>query len=195
MSNIQTPVFRVSFPNVLKPKFNKLSNKEEYSVVALFPKGTNLDVLKKAAQEAIVEKWGSDQKKWPKNLRTPFRKQDEKATETDDGRKVYPQGMEEGGIFINLKSMQRPGVVDQKVEDIISEADFYAGCYARASVSCYAYAQVGNAGVSFGLRNIQKVKEGDPLGSRTRAQDDFAPIASTDSPSTESASDAGSLFD
>lgn len=195
MSNVMTPVFRVSYPNVLKPKLNKLNNKEEYSVVALFPKGTNLDAMKKAAQAAIVEKWGADQKKWPKNLRTPFRKHEEKVTETDDGKKLFPAGMEEGGIFMNLKSKQRPGVVNQKTEDIINESDFYAGCFARATVRCFAYYEAGNAGVSFGLQNIQKVKEGDPLGSRTRAQDDFAPIAVAEEGSVESAADASSLFD
>lgn len=177
MANVMTPKFRVSYPNVFKPKRNELSGKDEYSIVALFPKGADLSDLQKAAREAIEAKWGPDKAKWPKKLRNPFRDQSERAKEDEvTGRKVLPQGYEEGAFYLNLKSSQRPGVVDQNVQDIIDESQFYAGCWARATVSCYAYDQAGNRGVSFGLGNIQKVAEGDPLGGRSRAQDDFAAI-------------------
>jgi hypothetical protein len=191
MANVTTPKFRVSYPNVFKAKLNDMNGKEEYSLVALFAKGADLSSMKKAAQDAIVAKWGADQKKWPKNLRSPFRSHDEKATEDDvTGKKMYPHGMEEGGVFVNLKSQQKPGLVDQNVQDIISEADFYAGCFARATVRAYAYDAKGNCGVAFGLQNIQKMGEGDSLGSRTRATDDFAPIEGAQA----GASDASSLF-
>ena len=185
MANILTPKFRVSYPNVFRAKKNDLSGKDEFSVVALFPKGSDLRALQAAAKEVTVEKWGADPKKWPKNLRSPFRKHEEKMTETDDGKQVYPSGMEEGGIFMNLKSSQKPGVVDATVQDIIEESEFYAGCYARATVRAYAYEMKGNSGVSFGLQNIQKVAEGDPLGSRTKAQSDFSAIESGDGDSAD----------
>lgn len=169
--NIVTPTFRVSFPNVFKPKKNDLNGKDEYSIVALFPKGTDLKTLEAEAKRAVVKKWGPDSSKWPKPLKSPFRKHEEREKEG-----VLPAGLEEGGIFINLKSMQKPGVVDQNVQPIIEEGEFYAGCFAKASVRAYAYDQKGNRGVAFGLGNIQKVKDGDPLGGRTRPQDDFAAI-------------------
>lgn len=171
MANVVTPKFRVSYPNVFKAKKNDLNGKDEFSLVALFPKGTDLSKLKAIAHAAVVEKFGADQAKWPKNLRSPFRLQDEREK---DG--VMPAGYEKGAYFMNLKSSQRPGLVDQNVQDIIDQSTFYAGCFAVASVNAYAYQQKGNAGVSFGLGNIQKVSDGDPLGSRTRPQDDFAPI-------------------
>lgn len=184
MANIMTPKFRVSFPNLFKPRKNDMSGKMEYGVMALFSKGTDLSKLQAAVKQAVEQKWGTDQKKWPKDpetgkvkIRMPFRKHEEKRYENDNGDLVFPPGMEEGGIFINLKSIQKPGVVDQDVQDIINESDVYAGCYARATVSVYAYETKGNCGVSFGLQNLQKMGEGDPLGSRTKPQDDFAPIA------------------
>lgn len=190
MANVMTPKFRVSYPNVFKPKKNQLSGKDEYSVVALFPKGTDLSVLQKAAKEAIEAKWGPDKAKWPKNLRNPFRDQGERAKEDEaTGKLVLPAGYEEGAIYLNLKSSQRPGIVDQNVQDIIDESQFYAGCWARATVSCYAYDQAGNRGVAFGLGNIQKVAEGDPLGGRTRPQDDFAAIDGAGEMSSKSTSD------
>lgn len=190
-TNTLTPYFRVSYPNVFRAKKNDLNGKDEFSLVAIFPKGEDLSRLKKAAQEVIEAKWGTDKKKWPKNLRSPFRLHDEKAVENDDGSKVYPMGMEEGGIFINMKSSQRPGLVNGKNEDIIDESEFYAGCYARATVRPYTYDNKGNTGVAFGLQNVQKWKDGDPLGSRTKAQDDFAPIEGADD---AAGSDSSNIF-
>lgn len=187
MPNINTPKFRVSYPNVFKPKRNELNGKDEYSVVALFPKAADIKVLKEAAQKAIIERWGPDKTKWPTNLRSPFRDQSERAKEVD-GKRILPAGHEEGAIFLNLKSSQRPGVVDQNVQDIIDESQFYAGCWARASVNAYAYDQKGNRGVSFGLGNIQKVAEGEPLGNRAKPEQDFAPIAVEDTPGSTGAS-------
>lgn len=174
-TNAMTPTFRVSFPNVFRPKKNDMNGKDEYSLVALFPKGTDLAPLKKAAQEAIEAKWGKDKSKWPTNLRSPFRDQGERKREVN-GKMVLPDGYEDGAVFLNLKSIQRPGIVDQQNQDIINEHDFYPGCFARATVRAFAYDNKGNKGVSFGLQNIQKVKDGDPLGGRTKAADDFEPI-------------------
>lgn len=192
MANINTPEFRVSYPNVFKPKRNDLNGKDEYSIVALFKKGQDLTALKAAAQKAIVDKWGPDKAKWPQNLRTPFRLQEERAKEVD-GKRVLPAGHEEGAIFLNLKSSQRPGVVDQNVQDILDESQFYAGCYARASSNAYAYDQKGNRGVSFGLGNIQKMRDGEPLGNRAKPENDFAPVQ-TEGGSSEGAS-TGSATD
>lgn len=192
MANVMTPTFRVSYPNVFKPKKNELNGKDEYSLVALFPKGADLSALKDAVKKALADKWGADQSKWPANLRTPFRDQAERA-KVVDGKKVLPAGHEEGAIFINLKSAQRPGVVDQNVQDIIDDSQFYAGCFARATVNAYAYDNKGNRGVAFGLGNIQKMKDGDPLSGRPRAMDEFAPVEGAAAPS--SGGSATSLFD
>lgn len=192
MANINTPVFRVSYPNVFQAKKNDLNGKDEFSVVALFKKGEDLSALKAAAQKAITDKWGPDKAKWPTNLRSPFRLQEERAKDVD-GKRILPPGHEEGAVFLNLKSQQRPGVVDQNVQDILEHSQFYAGCYARASINAYAYDQKGNRGVSFGLGNIQKVRDGDPLGNRARPEQDFAPIAG-ESPSAAAPSNAGDIF-
>jgi len=168
---MNTPKFRVSYPNVFKPQLNKMSGKTEYSVVALFSKDADLKALRKAADEAVIEKWGADKTKWPKNLKSPFRDQAEREKEG-----VMPAGHEKGAVFMNLKSKNKPGVVDQNVQAIIDESEFYPGCWAIASVKAYAYDQAGNRGVSFGLNNIQKVKDGEPFSGRSKAEADFAPI-------------------
>lgn len=176
MSTINTPVFRVSYPNLFQPKRNDLNGKDEYSIVALFKKGDDLTKLKAACQAAIEKKWGKDKNQWPPNLRTPFRLQEERA-KTVDGRRVLPAGHEEGAIFINLKSAQRPGIVDHNVQAILDESQIYSGCYGIAAVNAYAYDTKGNRGISFGLQHFQKIKDGEPLGNRARPEDAFAPVA------------------
>jgi hypothetical protein len=174
-----TPEFRVSYPNVFKPKMNDLSGKEEFSLQALFPKRADLSQLKAAAVNAIQKKWGD---KKPNGLKSPFRDQGERKNE--DG--IIPEGYAEGAIFINLKSTRQPGVVDKKVQPIIDQEDFYAGCYAIASVSCYAYearnkeGKVLARGVSFGLNNIQKTRDGDPFSGRRKAEEEFEAITGGD---------------
>jgi len=172
-SRVVTPEFRVSFPSVFQAKMNDMSGKEEYSVVALFPKNADLSALKALAQKVIQEKWPDGT---PSNFRSPFRNQGEKK-KTENGKTFLPDGYEDGAVFINLKSQQKPGVVDGSMQPILSATDFYPGCYARASVSCYAYDIKGNRGVAFGLGNIQKVRDGEAFGGRSKPEEDFAPIA------------------
>ena len=179
-TEIMTPKFRVSYPHVFKAQLNKQSGKEEYTIQALFAKDADLSKLKEAAKAALAAKWGEDPKKWPKELRLPFRDQGEKEYEDEaTGKIVLPNGYERGAIFITFKSKQRPGIVDERVQPIIDESQFYAGCYARATVRPYVYGGPGTsftAGVAFGLQNIQKVGEGEPFSGRMKAEDAFAPI-------------------
>lgn len=199
-NNVLTGKFRVSYPNVFKPRKNELSGKDEYSILALFPPGADLKKLQDAAQAACIEKWGADKSKWPKDpatgqtdIRSPFRKHEEKRYENDAGNLVFPSGMEAGGIFMNFKSTRQPGLIDGQKNDIINESEFYPGCFARASVNALAYGGPGTkfkAGVSFWLQNLQKVAEGDALGSKTKATDDFDAIEGAG----EAGGDAASLF-
>lgn len=185
MARIVTPKFRVSYPNVFTAKKNELNGKEEYSMVCLFEKGADLSALKNAVKEAMEEKWGSDQKKWPTNIRSPFRDQGEKVKlDPETGNKMLPSGLVEGAIFITVKSKDRPQLVDQNKQEIFEASEFYAGCYARASVNVYAYDAKGNKGVAFGLGNIQKLADGEPLTGRPKAQDEFTPVANEGKPAT-----------
>lgn len=176
-TQVLTPEFRVAFPKVFKAERNELNGKDEFSVVALFKKGEDLSRLKAAAKAACEKKWGTDPKKWPKNLRDPFRDQGDREKEDDDGNAYLPAGYEKGAIYMNLKSQKRPGLVDASVQDIIDETDFYGGCYARAQVNAFAYETKGNAGVSFGLNHVQKVRDGESFGASARNPSDvFQPV-------------------
>lgn len=52
----------------------------------------------------------------------------------------------------------------------------YSGCYGRITVTFYGYNSNGNRGVAAGLGNIQKLKDGDSLGGRAKASEEFEPV-------------------
>jgi len=185
-----TPIFRVSYPNVFVARKNDLSGKDEFSLVALFKKGEDITALQAEVLRAAKEKWGEGiiakttqgthtfqpVGKAAFSIRLPFRDQGERAS----SEKGMPAGYEAGAMFINLKSNQRPGLVDAKRQDIIEASDFYAGCYAKAAVNAYAYDKKGNKGVSLGLQALQKVKDGDPLGNLIDPHTAFEAIEEVD---------------
>ena len=76
--------------------------------------------------------------------------------------------------FLNANGTQKPGIVDENLNEILDPEEVYSGCWGRASISFYAFNTNGNKGVGVGLNNIQKLKDGDRLGAvRASAESDF----------------------
>lgn len=187
MIKCMSPMFRVSFPQVFEAKAMPGSEKKKYGLTALFTMAeVNKDPEQKklwsamiAAAEAVVkEKWP---KVTPANLQSPFRKGEEKE---------QFQGYGAGVVFISLTTTTKPGLVDKDVKAIINREEFYAGCFARAVINPYAWTYMGKNGVSFGLQNVQKIKDGEPFGGRTAAEDEFSSV-SEDQPALET---GGGIF-
>ncbi len=185
-TNAVTPIFRVSYPNVFKPRFNSLSKKNEFSIQALFKKGEDLAALKKAAAQACEKKWGADQTKWPKNLKSPFKDQGDMAKEG-----VLGDGLEAGAIVMNYKCDSQPAIRDAANTSFITEpSKFYAGCYARASVYALAYDVNGGRGVTFLLNHLQFAKDGAPFSGRPSVESAFQAIEGSE----DGAKTAASIF-
>ena len=70
--------------------------------------------------------------------------------------------------------------MDKSVKPILDRDEVYSGCYGRVSLNFYAFNSNGNKGVACGLGNIQKIKDGEPLGSRSSASDDFTSLEDDD---------------
>jgi hypothetical protein len=176
-SNAMTPKFRAFYANVWEPRAMQEGKEPFYSVMMVFDKEAQetqeFKNLKKMAMQAAKEKFGE---KLPSNLRTPFRKGSEK---------LDTNGMEADFVFVNAKSKYQPGVVNQAAQDIIEKDEFYSGCYARATVTAYAYDVQGNKGVAFGLQNLQKLGDGEVLGGRKAAKDEFEVIEGFDASSND----------
>lgn len=182
--------FTASYANVFVPQKNDLNGKDEFSVQCLNIPEPMVQQLKALGFKACVEKWGVDPAKWPQGLRTGLRKAEEKMK---DGK--LPAGMIPGSTWVTIKSTKKPGVVDQNVQDIIEPRAFYSGVKARAKVSAFAYDQKGNRGVSWWFENIQKVADGEPLGSTgIPASSEFEAVA-VDPNSAFSGGGAASAFD
>ena len=146
----------------------------KFSVSAIVPKSDTrtVEAIKAAIEQAkkdSVSKWGG---KIPGNLKTPLRDGD--IDRPDD--EAY-----KGCYFFNANSRQAPQVVDGKVQPILDQSEVYSGCYGRISVTFYGYNSNGNRGIAAGLGNIQKLKDGEPLGGgRAKAVDDFDTVEAED---------------
>src|SRR5690606_33634606 len=91
-----------------------------------------------------------------------------------DGDEERPDQPEfRGHCCLKASSKLKPGLVDKHLNPIIDKEEIYSGCYGRVSLNFYAYNVSGNRGIAAGLNNIQKLADGEPLGGRTRPEDEF----------------------
>jgi hypothetical protein len=158
--------------------FEKFAWDEEqepkFSVMLLIPKSDSRTMKALRAAEAAAAENGRTTKfggKLPKVIKSIIKDGD---GVNDDGDEYAENNPERAGHwFMTVNSKTRPSVVDQNLNEILDSTEVYSGCYARASINAYAYNTSGNKGVTFGLNHIQKMGDGDPLGGRSRVEDDF----------------------
>ena len=164
---------RLSYFNGWEPKSIN-GGPERYSVSLLIPKDDKetITAIEKAIDAAIEEGIGKFGGKKPNKatIKLPLRDGD---IERDD--EAY-----KGHYFINANSVTAPQIVDKAVKPIIDRSEVYSGCYARVSISFYAFNSNGNKGIACGLGNIQKIRDCEPLGGRSNASDDFTSLEDDD---------------
>ena len=168
------PNTRWSYANVWEAKSIN-GGKPQYSISLIIPKDDTQTVTKvKAAIKAAYEEGAGKLKGNGKSvpplaaIKNPLRDGD---VERDD--EAYA-----GCMFVNANSLNPPQVVDEAVAPILDRAEVYSGCYARVSLSFYAFNTNGNKGIACGLGNIQKIRDGEPLGGgHVSAADDFGATA------------------
>lgn len=173
---VVTPVFRVSFPAVFetaKPMAGDdgVGKKPKYEVTMVFDPSRFDDGEKKRFKEmealldhVAMEKFKKTVAKFPANFKKAFH---------DGAEKEHLAGFGAGLVYAKASSFAKPGVVAaDRVTPIEDREAFYPGCYARASVTAYAYDNVSK-GVAFGLSNLMFVKDGERLDSRTDPTEDF----------------------
>ena len=165
-----TGLARLSYANIWAAKSIN-GGTPKYSASVLIPKSDTLTVQKiKAAIQAAYEEGESKLKGTGKtvpplpSLKTPLRDGDIERPD-DDAYK--------GCWFVNANSNTAPGVVDINREPVYDTSEIYSGVYARVSLSFYAFNSNGNRGIACGLQNIQKIKDGESLGGKVKAEDDF----------------------
>ncbi len=166
----KTPVVRLSFPNLFRPRAVEQGQEAKYSCTLIFDQAAQASpqfkALKLACALAVKKKWGDAT---PKVLHNPFIK-------AESLRKPMA-GVEPGFIIVRASSKMQPGLVDRRAQDVHDETVFYSGSYVIASLNAFAWNnKLKGDGVSLGLNNLQWVKNGEPLGGRMPASADFAPL-------------------
>ena len=169
-TKIITGVCRLSYANIWQAKSIN-GGVPKYSTSVLIPKSDMKTIANvKAAIEAAYYEGESKLKGNSKtvpaltSLKMPLRDGD---TERPDDE-AYA-----GHWFLNANSNTAPGVVDANREPIYDTSEIYSGVYARVSLTFYAFNSNGNRGIACGLQNIQKVRDGESLGSKPKAEEDF----------------------
>ena len=164
---------RLSFVHLFTPRANKPGDEPKYSTTILLPKSDvatrqRIDAAIQAAiQDGTTTKWGGVR---PPQVPAPVHDGD--GVRPNDGT---PFGDECKGHWVfTASSKQPPQVVDLNLNPIINQTEVYSGMYARVSLRFFPYLNNGKKGIGCGLGNVQKLEDGEPLGGRTTAADDFS---------------------
>ena len=158
---------RISFANIFEPKSIN-GSEAKYSVSCLIPKTDKKTLLaihkaiEAAKEDGKTRKWSG---KIPPNLKMPLRDGDIDRPDDENYQEHF---------FLNATSKDAPQVVDRHVQPILYPMMVYSGCYCNVSVNFYAFNSNGNRGIACGLNNLQKISDGEPLGGKSRAEDDFS---------------------
>jgi len=165
---------RFSYCNLFEPKppLNNPLGEPKYSVTVLVPKTNTAakaaidQAIAQAIEQGVSSKWGGVRPPVPS---LPVHDGD--GVRPSDGQ---PYGEECKGCWVfTASSKQAPFVVDSQVQNIIDPRLVYSGMWGNISVNFFPYNSAGKKGIGCGLNGVQKVRDGEPLGSRVTAQDAF----------------------
>ena len=176
-NNVNNPTKVITGPNTRWSYCNAWEAKAinggtpKFSVSLIIPKSDTATIKKiKAAIEAAYREGEAKLKGNGRSvpalsvLKTPLRDGDVERPDDEAYADSY---------FVNANSTTAPGIVDADRQPILDHSEVYSGVYGRASINFYAFNSNGNKGIACGLNNLQKIRDGEPLGGRSRAEDDF----------------------
>lgn len=171
MKVITGPDTRWSYANVWEAKSIN-GGTPKFSVSLIIPKSDKATIARiRAAIEAAYKEGEAKLKGNGRSvpalsvLKTPLRDGDTERPDDEAYANAY---------FVNANSATAPGIVDADRQPILDRSEVYSGVYGRASINFYAFNSNGNKGIACGLNNLQKIRDGEPLGGKPRAEDDFA---------------------
>ena len=170
---IVLPKFQVWFEHLMEPRKVDINNRplEEkdwsYECMAVFDSVDQMVQVDKQRWQDMINAAKQVRDAFfegnvPANYRSPLKSGTDYNTK-HNGK--YPALV--GKTIINLKSKgQKVGIVDANNRRIIDPSAVYSGMYAIADGTWFGYNVGGgeSVGLSFGLNNIMKVADGEPLG-------------------------------
>jgi len=163
---------RLSYANIWYPK-SVNGGPEKYSTTILIPKDSpDIKKIQDAIWQAYVEGSGKLEKAFGfipefSQIKNPLRDGDKER----DWDEAYV-----GHYFLNATSGSKPQVIDIYKNPIEDTSEIYSGVYARVSIHFYVFANkdTGVCGIACSLDNVMKIKDGDPLGTKSSAWEDFS---------------------
>lgn len=177
MKVITGPNTRWSYANVWEAKSIN-GGTPKFSVSLIIPKSDTktINAIKSAVEAAYKEgeaKLRGNSRTVPalSAIKTPLRDGDTERPDDEAYKNAY---------FVNANATTAPGIVDADLNPILSRSEVYSGVYGRASITFYAFNSSGNRGIACGLNNLQKIRDGEPLGSKASAESDFAEFTNDD---------------
>ncbi len=172
-TKVVTGIVRLAYVNIWEPK-TSTNGKARYGCMLIIPKTDTetVEAIQRAIDCAIQEGIGKFGGKVAPRSRLKLPLRDGDLERSDEAFK--------GCWFINASSKVAPQVVDRQLRGDLAPEEIYSGVYARVSIKLYAYSVSGNKGVACGLRNVQKVHDGEVLRGRVSASSEFSVIDDDD---------------
>ena len=187
-TDVLTPDARLSFPSLFVATTTLDSKVPKFSCTLLLPPDTDLKPFKIALKRAAVEEWGE---KIPPALKLSLH-----ACETYPYPNGRYAGYDDGWHFIRCSSKYRAPIVNRGNIPVTDEEQVYPGMWVRALVNAYAWVHPsGGRGVSFGLKAIQLVRDGERLDGRVDAANVFTPLEDLGDAGEQSDGDDAGLGD
>lgn len=179
--NIATKVLtgevRISYANLVTPRASQQGGEPKYSVTLLIPKtdtATLNDIassINAAYEDGVSRKWGGAHPQKKELLH--------------DGDGLRPSGLPfgdecKGHYVLTASTKNKPQVVGiDNINCELAPNDIYSGMYARVTLNFFPYDTSGSKGVGCGLRNVLKIRDGEPLAGGASAASDFADFGNT----------------
>jgi hypothetical protein len=89
------------------------------------------------------------------------------------GIRIQPE-VYAGNWYFNSNSSSAPRIVNEDMQPVIEHRRVYSGVYGRVSVTFYAWRHGEKYGIACGLNNLQLIRAGEPLGTKSTPEEDFA---------------------
>lgn len=171
-------LMRFSFANVFEAK-PVLGSEPKYSIQVMIPKTDTKTVeqikaaIKSAMDLGISKSFFTAGSTKARDFKACLRDGDAEAEAEEGDSKAYLKGH----YFFNASCNENnpPAVVDRFAKPIMSQSDFYSGCYGCIDVNFFPY-KFGKGGIGAGLNSVMKREDGERLDGRLDAETAFAQV-------------------
>ncbi len=168
VKKVVTGEVTLSYVQLLEARAMEEGQPKKFSCVLVIPKSDKrtIKAIKKAQAAALEDLKASNNGKLPANWKNTLRDGDE-----DGDLDRNPEY--EGCMFMSVSANENypPGIVGRDRQPILTAGEIYSGMKARVSMVAFHFNNKSK-GVSFGLRNVQKLGDGPRLGGTASDPDE-----------------------